>query len=147
MWALLQYTFIDSSGDAMQNSIVFTHHAIERKTEREDWLVRTSKYQETRKRKDDLSSLMTRKGNWFCRYDDEEKLLKFYCIINNLEVYCGIFVEEEDIILITTYYSYTPKMKRRLFPRGMENFDSIDISIFNPKEYLIEYNQFSSRLK
>ena len=130
----------------MQNSIVFTHHAIERKTEREDWLVRTIKYQETRKRQDELSSLMTRKGSWYCRFDDEDKLLKFYCIINNLEVYCGIFIEDEDIILITTYYSYTQKMKRRLFPKGMENFDSIDISVFDPKEYMNMYDQFHSSI-
>ena len=124
----------------MQNSIVFTHHAIERKTEREDWLVRTRKYQETRKRKDELSSLMIRKGKWYCRFDDKDKILKFYCIINNLEVYCGIFIEDEDIILITTYYSYTPKMKRRLFPKGMENYDAINISIFDPNKYLRIYD-------
>ena len=129
----------------MENPIVFTHHAIERKTERQDWLVRTKKYGETRERKNALSSLMVKKGKWFCRFDNEEKLLKFYCIINNLEVYCGIYVDDEDIILITTYYPYTSKMKRRLFPRGMENFDPIDINTFCSREYLRINEQFHSR--
>ena len=126
----------------MKNPIVFTHHAIKRKTERQDWLVRTKRYGETRERKDTLTKLMIRKGRWFCRYDSDEKILQFYCIVNNLEVYCGIYIDDEDIILITTYWPYTQKMKRRLYPRRRGNFEPIEITTFDSREYLRRNEQF-----
>tara|TARA_B100000029_G_scaffold120744_1_gene114091 strand:+ start:408 stop:692 length:285 start_codon:yes stop_codon:yes gene_type:complete len=86
---------------------------------------------------------MIQKGRWYCRYDNDEKLLKFFCIVNKLEVYCGIYIDDEDIILITTYYSYTQKMKRRLFPRRKENFESIDITTFDSREYLRMNDEFN----
>ena len=139
----MQNTSEEGSSDFVKNPIVFSHHAFERKTERQDWLVRTKRYGETRQRKDALSNLMIQKGRWYCRYDNDEKLLKFFCIVNKLEVYCGIYIDDEDIILITTYYSYTQKMKRRLFPRRKENFESIDITTFDSREYLRMNDEFN----
>jgi hypothetical protein len=103
-------------------SIAFTRHVVERKTTRDDWLVRTNTYRETRKKIPEVEQLLREKGRWFRRFDEEEKLMKCYCIVNNLEVYCGVILDDEEIIVITTYYPYTQKMKRRLFPRRFENY-------------------------
>ena len=50
--------------------------------------------------------------------------------MNNLEVYCGILIDSyEPYILITTYYPYSNKLKRRLFPKGKENYERFNIGI------------------
>lgn len=102
--------------------IIFTHHAIEKKTERADWLVRTNYYGETRKKEPQLEELLRNKGIWYER-EGKDGITRFYCIVNKLEVYCGILLEEEDDILITTYYPYTSKMRKRLFPQKRESYE------------------------
>jgi len=101
--------------------IAFTHHAIERKTERKDWMVRTQKYRDTRKSRPELESLLRNKGTWYVCDEEDDGIVRFYCVVNQLEVYCGIGVDDE--IIITTYYPYTKKFKRRLFPRGKASFE------------------------
>jgi hypothetical protein len=101
--------------------IVFTHHAIEKKTERNDWLIRTKKYHDTRTMMPKLESLLRDKGKWYACEEEDDGIVRFYCIVNQLEVYCGIGVNDE--IIITTYYPYTKKVKRRLFPRGKTSFE------------------------
>ena len=105
--------------------IEFTHHVIKRKTNREDWLVKSNSYRDTRQKLPEMEAIMREKGKWYQKFDEDEGLIKYYCLINNLEVYCGILIENENVILITTYWPYTQKMKRRLFPRNMENFERI----------------------
>ena len=49
-------------------------------------------------------------------------------IVNNLEVYCGILIDSRDpYILITTYYPYSGKLKRKLFQRGKENYERFNV--------------------
>jgi hypothetical protein len=102
--------------------IIFTHHAIEKKTERADWLVRTEHYGETRRKKAELEELLRTKGEWYER-EGKDGITRYYCIVNKLEVYCGIYLDDEDIILITTYYPYTSKMRKRLFPKKRQSFE------------------------
>ncbi len=110
--------------------IVFTHHYKERKTERADYFLPTNKYVETARSIPSTERILRRKGNWYGRMDKEEGIYKIFCIVNNLEVYCGIIIdyEEEPYILITTYWPYTSKMKNKLYRRGEENFTHFDIS-------------------
>jgi len=49
--------------------IFFTYHAIQRKTEREDWMIRTPTRAQTRKSAPALEDLMRRKGRWSYRRD------------------------------------------------------------------------------
>lgn len=109
-------------GDYLE--IAFTNHVIERKTERTDYLVRTPTIAETRSRVPELEKLLRRKGNWYSIDDEEEGLTKFFCIVNQLEVYCGILIDENDsqLILMTTYWPYNKRMKSRLFPRGKPQY-------------------------
>jgi len=107
--------------------IIFTHHAIEKKTERSDWLVRTKQYWETRRMKPQLESLLRFKGVWYVNYETGDGITKFYCVINQLEVYCGIMVEDNEI-LITTYYPYSKRIKRRLFPKGRPSYERFILS-------------------
>ena len=88
--------------------IFFTYHAIQRKTEREDWMIRTPTRAQTRKSAPALEDLMRRKGRWSYRRDQETGLLMVYCIVNNLEVYCGVIEDDSSQkVIITTYYSYS----------------------------------------
>ena len=107
--------------------IIFTHHAIEKKTERPDWLVRTNHYGETRRMKPQLESLLRFKGVWYINDETDDGITKFYCVVNQLEVYCGIMVEDNEI-LITTYYPYSKRIKRRLFPRGRASYERFILS-------------------
>ena len=94
--------------------IFFTYHAIQRKTEREDWMIRTPTRAQTRKSAPALEDLMRRKGRWSYRRDQETGLLMVYCIVNNLEVYCGVIEDDSSQkVIITTYYSYTSKMRKK----------------------------------
>ncbi len=110
--------------------IVFTHHFVERKTERDDYLLSTKRYSETRRNKARTERLLRNRGRWYCKYDHQEGVTRLYCIVNNLEVYCAILIDDEvePYILITTYYPYTSKVKRKLFPKGVESFEPIDIN-------------------
>ncbi len=109
--------------------IEFTHHFTKRKTERNDYLIPTCHYRDTRVSKQKVESTMRRKGKWFYRYSQKEGIIRTYCIVNKLEVYCGILIDEDDdlIVLITTYFPYSSKIKKKLFPRGRENFETFDI--------------------
>ena len=110
--------------------IIFTHHYKKRKTERDDYFLPTIKYVETANTIASTEKIIRRKGNWYGRMDEEEGLYKIFCIVNNLEVYCGIIIDddEEPYILITTYWPYTSKMKRKLYRRGRQNFACFDVN-------------------
>ena len=110
--------------------IVFTHHYKKRKTERDDYFLPTVKYAETANSIPSTERILRRKGKWYGRMDEDEGLYKLFCIVNNLEVYCGIIIddEEETYILITTYWPYTSKMKRKLYRRGRENFTYFNVN-------------------
>lgn len=112
--------FID--GDFLD--IVFTNHVIERKTERADYLVRTPTIADTRRSVPELEKLLREKGIWYSIDDEEEGLTKFFCIVNQLEVYCGLLIDENgsELILMTTYWPYNKRMKTRLFPRGKPQY-------------------------
>ena len=112
--------FID--GDFLD--IVFTNHVIERKTERADYLVRTPTIADTRRSVPELEKLLREKGIWYSIDDEEEGLTKFFCIVNQLEVYCGLLIDEDgsELILMTTYWPYNKRMKTRLFPRGKPQY-------------------------
>lgn len=129
--------------------IVFTHHFVERKTERTDYLVSTKRYSETRKNRPRTERLLRDKGRWYCKYDHEECITRLYCIVNNLEVYCAILIDDEvePYILITTYYPYTSKVKRKLFPKGVENFEPFEINSDSAiqTEQNYSFNQESQR--
>ena len=101
--------FID--GDFLD--IVFTNHVIERKTERADYLVRTPTIADTRRSVPELEKLLREKGIWYSIDDEEEGLTKFFCIVNQLEVYCGLLIDEDgsELILMTTYWPYNKRMK------------------------------------
>ena len=88
--------------------IFFTYHAIQRKTEREDWMIRTPTRAQTRKSAPALEDLMRRKGRWSYRRDQETGLIMVYCIVNNLEVYCGVIEDDSSQEVIITTYSPTP---------------------------------------
>ena len=108
--------------------IFFTYHAIQRKTEREDWMIRTPTRTQTRKSAPALEDLMRRKGRWSYRRDQETGLIMVYCIVNNLEVYCGVIEDDSSQeVIITTYYSYTSKMRKKLYPKGFDNYEPFDI--------------------
>ena len=109
--------------------IFFTYHAIQRKTEREDWMIRTPTRAQTRKSAPALEDLMRRKGRWSYRRDQETGLIMVYCIVNNLEVYCGVMEGHHGQwkAVITTYYPYTSKMKKRLYLKRYENYEMFDI--------------------
>ena len=108
----------------------FTKHIAQRKTQRRDYMNPTNRYRETIDNFPKTESTLRRKGVWYARFCPKDLLVKTYCIVNNLEVYCGIVIDndEDPHVLITTYYPYSKKMKRRLFPRGMENFECFDIN-------------------
>ena len=109
--------------------IIFTRHVIERKTERVDYLVRTPTISETRSKVPELENLLREKGIWYSIDDEGEGLTKFFCIVNQLEVYCGILIDENnrEIILMTTYWPYTKRMKTRLFPRGKPQYSRYNL--------------------
>jgi hypothetical protein len=109
--------------EVLRLKIEFTRHVVHRKTTRADWLVQTNSYRETREKLPELERILREKGRWYRKFDTEEGLMKYYCIVSNLEVYCGILMEEKGIILVKTYWPYTSKMKRRIFPRGVENYE------------------------
>ena len=109
--------------------IKFTNHFVERKTERDDYLLSTKRYSETRKNKTRTERLLRERGRWYSKYDREEGITRLYCIVNNLEVYCAVMIDDpvDPYILITTYFPYTTKVKRKLFPKRIESFEQ-----FNP---------------
>ena len=108
--------------------IYFTQHAILRKAQRGDWLIRTPTRKEVRSAVPDLEELLRRKGRWFSREDPETEMIMFYCIVNNLEVYCGVIEDDSSQkVIITTYYSYTSKMRKKLYPKGFDNYEPFDI--------------------
>lgn len=109
--------------------ILFTHHAIERKTQREDWLIRTPTRTQTKQAVPVLEEMVRRKGRWFWRRDPETGIIMLYCIVSNLEVYCGVVAEHQgkSKAIITTYYPYTSKMKKRLYLKRYENYEMFDI--------------------
>ena len=110
-------------------NIEFSHHSIKRKTERSDYFLPSSKYIQNKKQMPILKNILIKKGTWY-RNNDDEGLTKYYCIVNNLEVYCGILIDSlEPYILITTYYPYTRKLKRRLFPKGKENYERFNLQL------------------
>ena len=109
--------------------IKFTKHFVERKTERDDYLLSTKRYSETRRNKARTERLLRERGRWYRKYDREEEITRLYCIVNNLEVYCAVMIDDpvDPYILITTYFPYTTKVKRKLFPKRIESFEQ-----FNP---------------
>jgi len=110
--------------------IVYTHHYKKRKTERADYFLPTIKYVETARSIPSTERILRQKGKWYGRMDEEEGVYKIFCLVNNLEVYCGIIIddEEEPYILITTYWPYTSKMKKKLYRRGQENFTRFGVN-------------------
>ncbi len=108
--------------------IEFTKHYTRRKTERNDYILPSNNYRETTTCRPSVEQSLRWKGKWYYR-QTQDGLLRTYCILNNLEVYCGIVIdnEEDPYILITTYYPYSSKIKKKLFPRGRENFERFDI--------------------
>ena len=77
----------------------------------------------------DLEELMRRKGRWFSRMDPETGMIMMYCIVNNLEVYCGVIEGHHGQwkAVITTYYPYTPGVKKKLYLKRHENYEMFDI--------------------
>lgn len=109
--------------------IEFTHHSMERKTQRDDYILSSNKYFQNKKKIPNLRNILIRKGIWY-KKEGLDGLTRYYCIVNNLEVYCGILIDSyEPYILITTYYPYSSKLKRRLFPRGKENYERFNIGV------------------
>jgi hypothetical protein len=109
--------------------IIFSHHYKKRKTERDDYFLPTVRYVETADSIPNTERILRLKGKWHGRMDKEEGLYKLFCIVNNLEVYCGIIIDDvEPYILITTYWPYTSKMKRKLYPRGRDDFTPFDVN-------------------
>tara|TARA_B100001142_G_C14033064_1_gene538900 strand:- start:309 stop:650 length:342 start_codon:yes stop_codon:yes gene_type:complete len=109
--------------------IEFSHHSMDRKTQRDDYILPSNIYFKNKKKIPDLRNILIRKGTWY-KKEDLYGLTRYYCIVNNLEVYCGILIDShEPYILITTYYPYSGKLKRRLFPRGKENYERFDIGV------------------
>ena len=119
--------------------IKFTNHFVERKTERDDYLLSTKRYSETRKNKTRTERLLRERGRWYSKYDREEGITRLYCIVNNLEVYCAVMIDDpmDPYILITTYFPYTSKVKRKLFPKGIEIGSIYEIQDLSPKEVRI----------
>ena len=108
-------------------NIQFSHHALERKTERSDYFLPSSELVQNKKQIPSLKNILIKKGTWY-RNNDAFGLTRYYCILNNLEVYCGILIDSFDpYILITTYYPYTSKLKKRLFPKGKENYERFNL--------------------
>ena len=107
--------------------IRFTHHFRQRKIERDDYLVPTSGFPELRTEIPMVEKIMRKKGNWFVNYDTKDSIPRIYCIVNNLEVYCGLIVDTDfgNEIVITTYYPYSKKMWKRLYPKGKSNFEKM----------------------
>ena len=61
--------------------IYFTQHAIRRKAQRDDWLIRTPTRGEARDSVPALEELLRRKGRWFSREDPETGMIMTYCIV------------------------------------------------------------------
>ena len=118
--------------------IKFTNHFVERKTERDDYLLSTKRYSETRKNKTRTERLLRERGRWYSKYDREEGITRLYCIVNNLEVYCAVMIDDpmDPYILITTYFPYTSKVKRKLFPKGIESFEQFNLASCSTKKHL-----------
>jgi len=110
--------------------IKFTHHYAQRKTERADYIHSTNKYVETARSNPRIERILRQKGKWYCKQDPKDGIYRLYCIVNNLEVYCGIIINDEEVpyILITTYYPYSSKLKKRIFPRRAENYERFDVN-------------------
>jgi hypothetical protein len=109
--------------------IEFSHHSMKRKTHRDDYILPSNKYIQNKKKIPNLRNILIRKGNWY-KKEDQEGLTRYYCVVNNLEVYCGIMIDsDEPYILITTYYPYSGKLKRRLFPKGEENYERFNLEV------------------
>ncbi len=110
--------------------IKFTHHYAQRKTERADYIHSTNKYGETARSNPRIERILRQKGKWYSQLDPEEGIFRLYCIVNNLEVYCGIIIDdkEDPYVLITTYYPYSAKLKKRLFPRRAENYERFHVN-------------------
>ena len=104
--------------------IIFTHHYKKRKTERDDYFLPSVKYAQTANSIPSTERILRRKGKWYGRMDEEEGLYKLFCIVNNLEVYCGIIIDDDEraIYPITTYWPYTSKMKRKPLPPRKTEF-------------------------
>lgn len=109
--------------------IEFSHHSMERKTQRDDYLLPSTTYIQNKEKIPILRNVLIRKGTWY-KKEELDGLTRYYCIVNNLEVYCGILIDSYDpYILITTYYPYSSKLKRRLFPKGKENYERFYVEL------------------
>ena len=97
--------------------IVFTHHVIERMMTRNDWLNNYKNYKELKADKENIATKMKRTGVWYTDEDwtTKQKTVRFYCVLNTLSVFCGVLDTSEETrkIILTTFYPYTQKMKRK----------------------------------
>ena len=117
--------------------IYFTKHALHRKTQRNDWLIRTPTWGEANQSVPSLEKLLVTKGKWFGRKDPDTGMKMIYCIVNKLEVYCGVIEGQEghNKAIITTYYPYIPSVKKKLYRRREENFESFDVNDPDPEVF------------
>ena len=116
------------SGDRMK--IIFSNHFKKRKVERDDFMIPVSNLSELNARNLDLESILRRKGKWYVNYETKDKVPRIYCIVNNLEVYCGVMAENLTgfEIIITTYFPYSKKIWRRICPKGKPNFEALKVA-------------------
>jgi hypothetical protein len=93
--------------------IALSNHVIYRMLDREDWLNEYKNYREVRVATNEIVTKLKTKGIWYESDEYKNPEVSYYCIMNNLTVYCGILIEDDNTILLTTFYPYTQRIKRR----------------------------------
>ena len=94
--------------------IYFTKHFRERQAERADWIFDTVSIEDSLSHDERLSWKLTNKGVWYEQPADDGSR-KYICVLNNLEVYCGV-VNKDDNMIIATTYPYTQALRRKFVP-------------------------------
>ena len=76
--------------------------------ERDDWLFNVETKTDSWGRRKELEWKMLHKGHW---YENIERsgIPSFYCVLNQLQVYCA--VKKDDILIVTTTFPYTKAFK------------------------------------
>jgi len=99
----------------------FTQHVIDRMVKRNEWVRNYKKYKEVKDDMIELSRRLKVKGIWWMSPEED----RFYCVLSQLSVYCGVIDDDDDAtIVLTTYYPYTQKVKGKY--AGWERYHFVE---------------------
>ena len=88
--------------------IRFTKHFQTRQVERDDWMFNVETKKESWERQKDLEWKLLHQGHWYENIQRSGEP-SFYCILNQLQVYCA--VKKGDVLVVTTTFPYNKSFK------------------------------------